>query len=54
MNNEFIEEEVEAPKFSGKLESIFENGTIRYDGVIGLPSQFPLTEAELKEVNNPK
>ncbi len=53
---EIIEEnlEIELPKYSGKLESIFDNGTIMYDGKIGLPSEFPLTEAELFEVNNYK
>jgi hypothetical protein len=44
---------IEPPKFSGKLQSIFPDGTVQYDDKIGLPSEFPLTEAELKQVNNP-
>lgn len=46
-------EVVEIPRFSGKLENIFQDGTIQYDGVIGKPEQFPLTEYELNEVMNP-
>ena len=46
-------EAVEIPKFSGKLENIFEDGTVQYDGVIGKPEDFPLTECELNEVMNP-
>lgn len=45
--------EQEPPKFSGKLQAILPNGNIVYDGIEGLPSDFPLTEAELNEVNNP-
>jgi len=44
---------VEAPKFSGLLHSIYPNGTIGYGDEIGLPDDFPLTEAELAEVSNP-
>ena len=53
--DEIIEQEevIEPPKFSGKLENIFADGTIQYDGQIGLPSEFPLTEAEIAEVSNP-
>lgn len=43
----------EAPKFSGKLQSIFSDGTIQYDDQIGVPENFPLTEAEWLEVRNP-
>jgi hypothetical protein len=50
---EITEAPIEHPKFSGKLQSIFSDGTIQYDDQIGLPSEFPLTEAELQEVNNP-
>jgi hypothetical protein len=50
---ENTEAPIEPPKFSGKLQSIFPDGTIQYDDQIGLPSEFPLTEAELQEVNNP-
>jgi hypothetical protein len=46
-------EVIELPKFSGKLQNIFPDGTVQYDDQIGLPSEFPLTEAELQEVNNP-
>jgi hypothetical protein len=46
-------EVVEIQRFSGKLENIFEDGTIQYDGVIGKPEDFPLTECELDEVMNP-
>lgn len=54
-NEEIIEQEeiIEPPKFSGKLQSIFPDGTIQYDDQIGPPEQFPLTEAELAEVVNP-
>ena len=44
---------VEAPKFSGLLHSIYPDGTIGYGDEIGLPENFPLTEAELTEVSNP-
>ena len=52
---EIIEQEeiIEPPKFSGKLQNIFPDGTIQYDDQIGLPEHFPLTEAELTEVRNP-
>ena len=43
----------EPPKFSGLLRNIFPDGTIEYDGEIGLPDDFPLTEAELAEVLDP-
>lgn len=46
-------EVVEIPRFSGKLENIFEDGTVQYDGVIGKPEDFPLTECELNEIMNP-
>jgi hypothetical protein len=44
---------VEPPKYSGLLQNIFPDGTIEYDGTIGTPDQFPLTEAELAEVGAP-
>lgn len=55
MENEIIEQErtFEPPKFSGKLQSIFPDGTIQYDDQIGQPESFPLTEAEWNEVRNP-
>lgn len=40
----------DAPAISGKLQSLFADGTIQYDGQIGPPAQFPLTPAELAEV----
>jgi hypothetical protein len=43
----------EPPKFSGLLQNIFPDGTIEYDGQIGLPDDFPLTDAERAEVENP-
>lgn len=43
----------ELPKFSGLLRNIFPDGTIEYDGEIGLPEDFPLTESELNEALNP-
>jgi hypothetical protein len=43
----------EPPKFSGLLTNIFPDGTVEYDGQIGAPEDFPLTEAELAEVGNP-
>lgn len=42
----------DAPLTSGLLQNIFPDGTIEYDGQVGLPSAFPLTEAELQEINN--
>jgi hypothetical protein len=45
--------EFEEPKFSGLLGNIFSDGTIEYDGQIGAPEDFPLTEAELAEVLDP-
>ena len=43
----------QAPKFSRLLHSIYHDGTIGYGDEIGLPENFPLTEAELAEVFNP-
>lgn len=40
-------------KFSGKLETILPNGKIIYNGTEGNPEDFPLTDAEKQEVNNP-
>lgn len=34
----------------GYLQSIFPDGKIQYDDQIGLPEEFPLTEAELNEI----
>lgn len=51
--NEIIEPPPELPKFSGKLETILPNGRIIYDGVEGEPADFPLTDEELFEVENP-
>lgn len=42
----------EAPKFSGLFTNIYPDGTIEYDGQIGPPEDFPLTEAELAEIAN--
>jgi hypothetical protein len=39
----------ERPKFSGLMSNVFPDGTIEYDGKIGQPESFPLTEAELAE-----
>ena len=44
-----MDEIIETPKFSGKLESILPNGRIIYDGIEGDPEDFPLTDAELAE-----
>ena len=44
---------VKPPRFSGLLHSIYPDGTIGYGDEIGLPEDFPLTEAELAEVSNP-
>jgi hypothetical protein len=46
-------EVVEQPAYSGKLENIFKDGTVQYNGARGYPEEFPLTEAELREVSNP-
>jgi hypothetical protein len=47
-----IETPPEPPKFSHLLINIFPNGTVEYDGEIGAPEDFPLTEAELAEVDS--
>lgn len=53
MDNPGNEVLVEAsPRYSGKLQLIFDDGTIQYDDNRGLPSEFPLTEAEALEVSN--
>jgi len=39
-------------KFSHLLVNIFPDGTVEYDGEIGSPEDFPLTEAELAEVES--
>ena len=43
---------IEPPKFSHLLINIFPDGTVEYDGEIGAPEDFPLTEAELAEVES--
>jgi hypothetical protein len=43
-------EQQEQPATSGLLQNIFPDGTIEYDGEIGLPEDFPLTEAEANEI----
>jgi len=55
MDNEIIDtpEVVEPPKFSGKLQNIYSDGTIQYDDQVGKPEDFPLTEAELAEIRSP-
>ena len=52
MTDIILNQETEAPKFSGLMSNIFPDGTIEYDGEIGLPEDFPLTAAELAEVSN--
>jgi len=55
MNSDFIEPAEappEPPKFSHLLINIFPDGTVEYDGQIGAPEDFPLTEAELAEVES--
>ena len=47
-----IEAPPEPPRFSRLLINIFPDGTVEYDGEIGLPEEFPLTEAELAEVES--
>jgi hypothetical protein len=47
-----IEAPPEPPKFSRLLVNIFPDGTVEYDGEIGPPEDFPLTEAELAEVDS--
>ena len=47
-----IEAPTELPKFSRLLINIFPDGTVEYDGEIGPPEDFPLTEAELSEVGS--
>jgi hypothetical protein len=44
---------VELPRLSGLMSNIFPDGTIEYDGEIGLPEDFPLTDAELAQALNP-
>ena len=55
MTDTILDQELapESPRFSGLLSNIFPDGTIEYDGEIGLPEDFPLTAAELAEVSNP-
>ena len=55
MTDTILDQELapESPRFSGLLSNIFPDGTIEYDGEIGLPEDFPLTDAELAEVSNP-
>lgn len=36
--------------FSGLFQGIFPDGTIQYDDQIGLPEDFPLTDAEINEI----
>ena len=45
-----IENAPATPRVSGKLTLIFPDGQVKYDGQIGDPADFPLTEAELAEV----
>jgi hypothetical protein len=52
LEQELLEIE-EQPRYSGLLQSIFPDGTIQYDGVVGEPDEFPLTDAELAEVLSP-
>jgi hypothetical protein len=40
------------PRLSGLMTNIFPDGTIEYDGEIGLPEDFPLTDAELAQALN--
>jgi hypothetical protein len=44
---------VEVPRLSGLMTNIFPDGTIEYDGEIGFPEDFPLTDAELAQALNP-
>lgn len=44
---------IEQPKYSGLLQNIFPDGTIEYNGEIGMPDDFPLTPAEAHEVAYP-
>lgn len=43
-------EQQEQQRYSGLLQNIFPDGTIEYDEQVGLPEDFPLTEAELNEI----
>jgi hypothetical protein len=38
------------PRYSGLLQLIYPDGTIQYDGQVGLPGDFPLTEAEINDI----
>lgn len=40
----------ESVQAHGYLQNIFPDGTIQYDDQIGLPEEFPLTEADLNEI----
>jgi hypothetical protein len=55
MDDDFLEP-IEAPpeplKFSRLLVNIFPDGTVEYDGEIGPPEDFSLTEAERVEVDS--
>ena len=43
-------EPIEQSHFSGQLQFIYLDGTVQYDDQIGLPEDFPLTEAELLQI----
>ena len=45
---------METQNFSSKFETILPNGKIIYDGIEGLPEEFPLTTAEIAEINSPR
>ncbi len=53
LSPETMSEPVEVPRLSGLMTNIFPDGTIEYDGEIGLPEDFPLTDAELAQALNP-
>jgi hypothetical protein len=43
-------EQNESKVFSGLFQGIFPDGTIQYDDQVGLPGDFPLTQAEIDEI----
>ena len=53
LSAETIPEPAEAPRSYSLMTNIFPDGTVEYDGEIGLPEDFPLTDAELAQVLNP-
>lgn len=44
-------EQAEHNAYSGLFQGIFPDGSIQYDDQVGLPEDFPLTQAELDVIS---